>query len=479
MNVAHSEALLEARGNRTAPQSIAAVLTAPRARATVVWTDGGHEVFQTCKRSMKRLLHQLAVGFHDVNDVDAAAMPALLGAAGTDGHGTVGGGASKPPAPGKRLSVPGRPDGGGGGGGGVGGGGGFSHLPLEDRYLDKIAATTAAAGLGTRPPTTAVPGGGGARRATQHPDRAAAVAQLPVGPAATALSLTLGASSVHAKEYMQWRQRRNAKRLARFDGAVIMIQRAYRSHIARNLTVRVKHHRSALIMQRWWRGVLARAVLASLREQDWAARLLQRLWRGYSGRMIIWRMFLQRKAAVVIQRCWRGAVSRSWVKLLRKARWNAAVRIQNAFRAYLYVWLLVVVGDHGCASAAPGHRRGLGAALGSGWAAGWVGGWLGGWVGGWLGDCWVGGWVGGWVGWLGGVAGWVAGWVATHLKCSHACLPIVSFLFLQCPHPGVSYARAANRGHQHPARVQGPVWPAARCPGAGAILVFPLPNPGH
>lgn len=49
------------------------------------------------------------------------------------------------------------------------------------------------------------------------------------------------------KEYMQWRVRRNKKRLARLEGSVIMIQRAYRAYIARTLAWRAKNHRSAML----------------------------------------------------------------------------------------------------------------------------------------------------------------------------------------------------------------------------------------
>lgn len=342
VSVSHSKALLEARGSLTAPQSIAAVLTAQRARATVLWMEGGHEVFQTCKRAMKRLVQQLAVGFHDVNDIDVAAMPALLGTSTrrhTDGGSTVaesratttatGLGArslgtksvkkAQPPSAAEVLHGTGHAP--------ASRGNNLSYLPLEDRYLDSVAATTTAAGIGTRPLTSL---GAGLERSKR-----VSLPELPPGPAATALQLTQGVNSAQTKEYMQWRLKRNQKRLARFDGAAAIIQRAYRSHIARNLTWRVKNHHSALNIQRWWRMIMARAVLAELRAQDWAARLLQRMWRGYSGRLIIWQMFMQRKAALAIQRCWRGCVGRSWVKLLRAARRTAAIRIQSAFRAYM------------------------------------------------------------------------------------------------------------------------------------------------
>jgi hypothetical protein len=260
--VSHSKAILEARGNAAAPQSIAAVLSAHRARATVLWLEGGHEVFQTCKRAMKRLVQQLAVGFHDVNDIDPAAMPALLGTSTrrhTDGGstvaesrattagpgaggvgGSVGGSVGGRPLPGKPLlkaQPPGAAE--------VLGGhrsSNLSYLPLEDRYLDSVAATTTAAGLGTRPLTTL---GAGLERSKR-----VSLPELPPGPAATALQLTQGVTSAQTKEYMQWRLKRNQKRLARFDGAAVIIQRAYRSHIARNLTWRVKNHHSALNIQR-------------------------------------------------------------------------------------------------------------------------------------------------------------------------------------------------------------------------------------
>ena len=156
--------------------------------------------------------------------------------------------------------------------------------------------------------------------------------------ATAAAAVTLGPGlTVDNKEYMQWRVRRNQKRIARLDGAAIMIQRAYRAHIARTLSRRVMNHKGSLTIQRWWRGCLARGVLRELRAQDWAARLLQRNWRGHSARVLIWTMFLQRQAAVRIQRCWRGFLARAWITLLRQARNAAAAKIQSAFKVYRWV----------------------------------------------------------------------------------------------------------------------------------------------
>ena len=136
VNVAHSKGLLAVRGNAAAPDAIATVLNAPRARATVVWMDGGHEVFQTAKKAMKALVQQLATGFHEVNVVPPPAAHTLL-ARGRSGStiATRAGDATVAS-------------------GGVGGGGaedrgkvrlGGGTASLEDRFIDSVKSGVAPA----------------------------------------------------------------------------------------------------------------------------------------------------------------------------------------------------------------------------------------------------------------------------------------------------------------------------------------------
>jgi hypothetical protein len=318
VNVAHSRALLSARGDATTPESIHAVLTAPRARATLVWLEGGHELLQECKRPLTQLVEQLAAGFHDANPAHSkAAVAAAAAAAAGDGGGGGGGGSvatgvvsirtarhSVSRGATSRTSV-------------------SPTRKMEDRFIDNVLGAgkqLAPLGKGDKEKRGGKRGGGGAGGAGGA-----------AGDAAT--SSVLGGAEV--KEYMQWRQRRNKKRMARLEGSAVMIQRAFRSHIARSLAYRVRNHRHALRIQRWWRGELGRAIYREKKRQDWAARLVQRHWRGHTARMVLWMMYVPRQAAIRIQRTWRGHMSRTWTRLLRAARHAAARRIQTHFRGFL------------------------------------------------------------------------------------------------------------------------------------------------
>ncbi len=52
----HCRAILEVRGDPKSPDSVHMVLTAFRARATVLWLDAGHELTQECKKQVGDLL---------------------------------------------------------------------------------------------------------------------------------------------------------------------------------------------------------------------------------------------------------------------------------------------------------------------------------------------------------------------------------------------------------------------------------------
>jgi CheY-like chemotaxis protein len=138
--------------------------------------------------------------------------------------------------------------------------------------------------------------------------------------------------AAEVKEYMQWRVRRNRKRLQRLEGCVVQIQRCWRAYLARTLVARMRQQRAALTMQRWWRGCLGRKLADQKRREIWAARVVQKYWRGFSGRSMAWRMQAEERAARSIQRSYRGWRARRFVYMLRSARHEAATRIQTMFR---------------------------------------------------------------------------------------------------------------------------------------------------
>jgi hypothetical protein len=152
-------------------------------------------------------------------------------------------------------------------------------------------------------------------------------------PAASAAPGGAGEEPVgEVKEFMQWRVRRNRKRLQRLEGCVVQMQRCWRAYLARTLVARMRQQRGALTLQRWWRGCLGRMVAEDRRREIWAARVVQRHWRGHSGRAMAWQMQSEERAARTVQRSWRGWRARRFVDMLRNARHEAAVRIQSMYR---------------------------------------------------------------------------------------------------------------------------------------------------
>ncbi|KAA0149868.1 hypothetical protein FNF29_05693 [Cafeteria roenbergensis] len=138
--------------------------------------------------------------------------------------------------------------------------------------------------------------------------------------------------AAEVKEYMQWRVRRNRKRLQRLEGCVVQIQRCWRAYLARTLVARMRQQRGALTVQRWWRGCMGRTLAEERRREIWAARVVQKYWRGHSGRQMAWQLQAEERAARSIQRSWRGWRARRFVDMLRNARHEAATRIQSLFR---------------------------------------------------------------------------------------------------------------------------------------------------
>jgi hypothetical protein len=147
---------------------------------------------------------------------------------------------------------------------------------------------------------------------------------------------TFGAAAVPAqpgiREYMSWRLKRNKKVYTRIVQKVQIVQRAWRSYLSRTLLVRMRQQRSALTMERWWRGCVGRNQVAQMRREHWAAHAVQRYWRGFAGRGLAWKMQLEERSARMVQKTWRGWRARRFVNLLRFARRDAAVKIQSMWR---------------------------------------------------------------------------------------------------------------------------------------------------
>lgn len=137
------------------------------------------------------------------------------------------------------------------------------------------------------------------------------------------------------KEYMEWRVKRNQKRLQRMEKQARVIQRAFRAFYARTLIIRMKQARCAVALQRLWRAKLARKKYKGMKKEDWAVRLLQRNWRGKMGRDSYRDRVRKYLAAVDIQRIVRGFLALLFVTRIRHRMHTSAVAIQRIVRLYL------------------------------------------------------------------------------------------------------------------------------------------------
>jgi DNA-binding response OmpR family regulator/pimeloyl-ACP methyl ester carboxylesterase len=136
------------------------------------------------------------------------------------------------------------------------------------------------------------------------------------------------------KEYMQWRLKRNKKRLQRLQMAAQSIQCAFRAYLARKLVRNIRQIKAAQIIQRVFRGYLGRKKFFNHVRQLWAAIYIQKVYRGYISRKFYFMMQVRIAAAANIQRVYRGYRARERVKRIRAERNKAACVIQAMFRRY-------------------------------------------------------------------------------------------------------------------------------------------------
>jgi len=136
------------------------------------------------------------------------------------------------------------------------------------------------------------------------------------------------------KEYMNWRLKRNKKRLQRLQLAAQAIQNAFRAYLARNLVKNIRRKRAALTIQRIFRGWKGRRRFFHQAKRLWAAIIIARTWRGYAARKWYFLTRLKIAAAANIQRIFRGYRARERVKAIRKMMNHAASIIQAMVRRY-------------------------------------------------------------------------------------------------------------------------------------------------
>jgi myosin heavy subunit len=137
------------------------------------------------------------------------------------------------------------------------------------------------------------------------------------------------------KEYMTWRLKRNKKRFLRLDRAASMIQRAYRSFVARRFVKTARQQRAAISIQSTYRGWKGRLEFKEYARLMWAVRCVQNNWRGHKARM--WMRLIRQQIAAVcqIQRIYRGHADRKRVFYLRNERHRVATMLQCLWRRRL------------------------------------------------------------------------------------------------------------------------------------------------
>lgn len=134
------------------------------------------------------------------------------------------------------------------------------------------------------------------------------------------------------KEYMAWRVKRNKKRLTRLGLNAIIVQRAYRAHLARLLVKLAKRQRASLEIQRIFRGRSGRRYFLEKKKEMWGIKFTQRSLRGFLGRSKFMRRRRRVDSQIIISRVWRGFVARRFVAYLIHRRNNAATQIECLWR---------------------------------------------------------------------------------------------------------------------------------------------------
>jgi pimeloyl-ACP methyl ester carboxylesterase len=136
------------------------------------------------------------------------------------------------------------------------------------------------------------------------------------------------------KELMEWRLRRNEKRLSHFHRAALVIQKALRMNFSKTIFSRIKKDASAILIQKYFRGMLGKKECIKIRHELWAAKLVQRTYRGHLGRSKSYGIRMAIACQSKIARRWRGLRARRVVQNLLKYRFNAATVLQSFWRKY-------------------------------------------------------------------------------------------------------------------------------------------------
>ncbi|GLE04211.1 hypothetical protein PINS_up013122 [Pythium insidiosum] len=159
------------------------------------------------------------------------------------------------------------------------------------------------------------------------------------------------ASIVVQSVFRSYASRQRTKELRRrMENAARLLQRCYRGFVARAWVRWIRQMKdSAVVMERVVRGFLARCRVARMRLARYKRRVLQpaatsiqRMWRGHRGRLLAaekraiqYRLRVLHPAAITMARVLRGFLARRLAQRFRHA-WQSASVIQRHWRSHRY-----------------------------------------------------------------------------------------------------------------------------------------------
>ena len=294
----HAQPFVESRPGGEA-RSIYQCLKAQKKQTCVIWVKGGHELFQEQRKNVTTLIEQLLTGYHELNDV--AFMTEQ----------TVEPGGAIDMGPGGSQNVP------------LGGSqSGKNGENFEDQFInDLVGHVNAATSLKRKQDKESKKKMDDAKRwdkfredkrqdmhkqnkqeqllsnskkedSSRRKEAALDEFNMPgtvtdpshpsferqdniVYKAGNSLMYPNPEQFPEVKEYMNWRLKRNKKRLVRLEHAAKVVQGAFRAHLAWIIVKRLREESAAENIQRVYRGFLGRLEFLQRMKELWAAQLIQ------------------------------------------------------------------------------------------------------------------------------------------------------------------------------------------------------------
>ena len=318
----HAKSYLE---GRNASKTIHTALKGVGKRTCILMVKGGHELFQEKKKQMVGVIEQLLTGQYEGRDGSISSQAALGAYRQED---TL---IALPTAQQDSLQLPKTP-----------------VLRFEDKFIDSVLDFTSSKGSDVRKRvgniTAKQRSGKNDTANSASPQTRPKILLDPTKPSFERQSNVVykagGNINIYpdpgqypeVSEYMAWRLKRNRKRLLKLDNAARVLQGAFRVFVARTMLNHLKKERSALTIQRCYRGNQGRIHFCERRMELWAALFVQRVVRGHRGRCESYRQRLQRESQIRLAKRWRGTKARRLVLALIARRHLAATYMQCLWR---------------------------------------------------------------------------------------------------------------------------------------------------